>query len=240
MRSHRKTLMLGLRVALLVALLAAAAACGGGASPAAADPAALYAVPLLGRDQGPADALVTVIEAGDFQCPYCKSQAAVLHQLAADYPTDLRLFFAHLPLVEIHQRALPAAVAAECAAAQGQFWAYHDALYAEAPALDDAALVRHATALGLDLEAWRACRDDAATRRAVLEQRERLLAFGVNGTPSFFINGRFARGGQSLATLHTLVDQALVRARATLASDGLEASEFYQRVVLDQGRAPGS
>jgi len=237
MRAHRKTSLLG----LLVALLAAAAGCGDNASSTPeADPAALYAVPLLGRDQGPADALVTIIEAGDFQCPYCKNQAAVLHQLAADYPTDLRLFFAHLPLVEIHERALPAAVAAECAAAQGQFWAYHDALYAAAPALDDAALVRHATALGLDLEAWRACRDDPGTRRAVLAQRERLLAFGVSGTPSFFINGRFVRGGQSLAMLRTLVDQALARARATLASDGLSASEFYQRVVLDQGRAAGS
>lgn len=225
----------------LLALLACTAACG--AEPASrteANPSTIYAMPLLGEDRGPTDALVTIIEAGDFQCPFCKTQAAVLHQLADDYPADLRLFYAHLPLVELHERALPAALGAACAAAQGKFWDYHDALYAAAPALDDDTLLRHATALDLDLDAWRSCRDEPATRQAVLAQRERLIAFGVRGTPSFFVNGHFVRGGQSLAMLHALVDRALAAARATLAADGLAAADFYQRVVLEGGRPAGS
>ena len=224
----------------LLAVLAATAACGEGASPPEAESGALYALPLLGHGRGPADALVTIVEAGDFQCPYCKSQAAVLHQLAADFPADLRVFFAQLPLVEIHERALPAAIGAECAAAQDQFWGYHDALYAAAPVLDEATLVRHATALDLDLAAWRACRDGDDARRAVLAQRARLLAFGVSGTPSFFINGRFVRGGQSLPTLRALVEQALGRAREALAADDrLVAADYYQRAVLEKGRPAG-
>jgi protein-disulfide isomerase len=113
----------------------------------------------------------------------------------------LRFAFRHFPLAEMHPRALPAAEAAEAAGAQGRFWEMHDLLYANQPALEDADLLAYATALDLDVRRFVS---ELAERTWELRVREDFMSgvrSGVNGTPTFFINGVRHDGGWDVETL---------------------------------------
>ena len=117
------------------------------------DPKAVYRIAVGDSPaRGPADALVTIVEASDFQCPYCKRGAATLKEVEQAYAGKVRVVFKHNPL-SFHPNAMPAALAAEEARAQGgdaKFWAMHDKLFELAPALDAASLAKAATEVGLD------------------------------------------------------------------------------------------
>jgi Na+/H+ antiporter NhaA len=157
----------------------------------------------LERDhiRGNPDAPVTLVEYGDFECPYCGHAAPTIAKLLEHFPDELRYVWRHLPLTDVHPSAQMAAEAAEAAAAQGRFWEMHDRLLEHQDELAPIDLYRHAGALGLDLEQFK---EDVWKRRMaarVAEDVQSADASGVSGTPTFFINGRRHYGVYDIDTL---------------------------------------
>jgi Na+/H+ antiporter NhaA len=167
--------------------------------------------------RGPADAAVTVVEYGDFECPWTEMAAPTARELLAEN-ADVRYVWRHLPLQDVHPHAQLAAEAAEAAAAQGAFWPMHDALLANQTDLEPDDLIRYARGLGLDTDRFRA---DLLRRRftvRVAQDVESGDLSGVAGTPTFFVNEQRHDGPQDLTTLSRVIANA--RAHAT-ASTGV-------------------
>jgi protein-disulfide isomerase len=148
-------------------------------------------VPVSERDhiQGRADAPSQLVEYGDFECPYCGAAYSVVKQVQAAMGEQLAFVFRHFPLSNVHPHALKAAEASEAAAAQGAFWEMHDMLFEHQDALDEPVLLGYAGALGLEVDrfTWELSRDVHAPR--VNDDFRSGILSGVNGTPTFFING---------------------------------------------------
>ncbi|KIG15008.1 Periplasmic thiol disulfide interchange protein DsbA [Enhygromyxa salina] len=188
----------------------------------AADPAQLagpsvkarYAVPTGAAGFGPADAPVVVVEFVDYQCPYCrKAHNEVLPALREQYPDDVRVEIRHLPL-EIHPAAAAAARAAITAGEQGKFGEFHARLFAEdIGGLGFSTFVEEAEKLGLDIERFK--RDFQTREVGDKLASDVLLArrLGIQGTPGFFVNGRYIDGARSAATYTEMVDEELARAK---------------------------
>ena len=162
--------------------------------------------------RGPEDAPVTLLEYGDFECPYCGQAETVIRDLLASWGSELRFVFRHLPLADVHPHARLAAEAAEAAGAQGRFWEMHDLLYEHQDALRPSDLEAYAEELGLDAARFRADLRRHAHRGRVLEDVESAGESGVAGTPTFFVNGRRHHGAYDLETLTALVRAAAARA----------------------------
>ena len=167
--------------------------------------------------RGPKQALITVIEFGDFECPYCGQAEPVVRDILTD--TTIRYVWRQLPLTDVHPRAQLAAEAAEAAAAQGAFWPMHDLLLQHQDALTIADLTRYAESLGLD-----AGRFSDEISRHVYETRvaqdvESADLSGVSGTPTFFINGQRHYGAFDLPTLTEAIRVARERAVTGTAPD---------------------
>jgi Na+/H+ antiporter NhaA len=167
--------------------------------------------------RGAPDAPVTLVEYGDFECPYCGRAEPVIRELLANWGDELRYVFRHLPLSDVHHWAQLAAEASEAAAAQGAFWGMHDLLLAHQGALTPADLRGYALELALDVERF----VDELRRRVfaprVGEDVASADASGVSGTPSFFVNGRRHTGVYDVAALSAAVRAARARALATAA-----------------------
>ncbi|MGH3312671.1 MAG: Na+/H+ antiporter NhaA [Streptomyces sp.] len=162
--------------------------------------------------RGPRDATVTVVEYGDYECPYCGAAEPVIRELLAGLG-DVRHVWRHLPLTDVHPNAQLAAEASEAAAAQGAFWEMHEWLHAHQEDLRMPALVRQAEALGLDVERFRRDIHDRAGADRIAEDLGSADESAVSGTPTFFINGRRHRGAYDSDALHTAVRAARVRAK---------------------------
>jgi protein-disulfide isomerase len=153
---------------------------------------------------GDPDAPVTVVEYGDYECPYCAAAAPVLRRLVEESDGRVRLVFRHFPLADRHPYALTAALAAEAAGAQGAFWPMHDLLFARQERLDDAALRAYADELGLDGE--RVVGEAAQSFGEKVEADFAAgLATGVGGTPTVFVDGRLFSGRLELGALRRAV-----------------------------------
>lgn len=168
--------------------------------------------------RGPGDALVTVVEYGDFECPYCGQAEAVVRDLLAG-AGDIRYVWRHLPLPDVHPDARLAAEAAEAAAEQGAFWPMRDLLLRRQDALGPRDLLRHAEELGLDVERFRRALRERRGASRVARDVESADLSGVSGTPTFFVNGRRHRGAYDIAGLSAAVRAARVRA-AVAPGDG--------------------
>jgi protein-disulfide isomerase len=158
--------------------------------------------------RGGDDALVTLVEYGDYECPYCGQAEAVIRDLLDSFGAELRYVWRHLPLNDVHTQAQTAAEAAEAAGAQGSFWEMHDCLLDHQDELAYPDLVRHAATLGLDIDRFE--RELRAREYAprVAEDVASADASGVAGTPSFFINGRRHYGAYDQPTLTAAVKAA--------------------------------
>lgn len=148
--------------------------------------------PVGSRDHatGPATAPVTLVEYGDYECPYCGEAHPVVKAILQQVGEQLRFIFRHFPLATMHPHAERAAEAAEAAGAQGKFWRMHDMLFEHQDALDDQDLVAYAAAIGLDTARFA---DELDRHVYAPRVREDFLSgayAGVNGTPTFFINGQ--------------------------------------------------
>jgi protein-disulfide isomerase len=138
---------------------------------------------------GPNSAPLTLVEYGDFECPYCGMAYPIVKSIQQRLGERLRFAFRHFPLKEPHPHAEHAAEAAEAAGEQGQFWAMHDMLYEHQDALDDASLAGYAAAVGADGQVVADAIDEATYVKRVRDDFRSGVRSGVNGTPTFFING---------------------------------------------------
>jgi protein-disulfide isomerase len=173
--------------------------------------------------RGSARAPVTLVEYGDYQCPYCGQAEVVIRELLVSFGDDLRYVWRHLPLNDVHPDAQMAAEAAEAAGAQGAFWEMNDKLIEHQDALTQPNLARYAEELNLDVERfWDELRRREHAPR-VAEDVASADASGVVGTPSFFINGRRHQGAYDTETLTRAVRTA--RSRARLREIGQSAPE---------------
>ena len=173
-------------------------------------PEATLTVPVSERDhiQGPETAPVTLVEYGDFECPYCGAAHEVIREIQNRLGDEMRFVFRHFPLTNVHPHAEHAAEAAEAAGAQGSFWEMHDTLFENQQALDDAHLRAYARALNLDLPRFENELVTHAFRSRVREDFMSGVLSGVNGTPTFFINGVRHNGGYDLESLLAAVEDA--------------------------------
>jgi Na+/H+ antiporter NhaA len=161
--------------------------------------------------RGPIEAPVTVVEYGDFECPYCGQAEPVVRELLGDFG-DVRYVWRHLPLNDVHPNAQVAAEAAEAAADQGAFWEMHDLLLAHQDALSPSDLVGYAEQLGLDAERFKNTLREHGAAARVAEDVDSADLSGVSGTPTFFINGRRHYGAYDIVTLSAAVRAAGARA----------------------------
>jgi protein-disulfide isomerase len=151
---------------------------------------ARLAVPVGEQDhvQGPASAAVTLLEYGDYECPYCTAAVAIVQELQRILPDELRFVFRHFPLEKLHPHALRAAEAAEAAASQGKFFEMHAVLYEQQTALEDVDLLRYAAELDLDIERFAADLAAHTQRRRIHEDFRSGVRSGVRGTPTFYLD----------------------------------------------------
>jgi protein-disulfide isomerase len=164
--------------------------------------------------RGPHESLVTVVEYGDFECPYCGRAEPVVRELLAGH-AEVRYVWRHLPLHDVHPHAQLAAEATEAAHEQGAFWAMHDLLFEHQDALTADDLAKHAERLGLDVERFRRFLDDGLGTGRVAEDLDSADLSGVSGTPTFFINGRRHHGAYDIESLTAAVKTAKTRAVLT-------------------------
>jgi Na+/H+ antiporter NhaA len=166
--------------------------------------------------RGPESASVTVVEYGDFQCPYCGQAETAVRELLVD--ADVRFVWRHLPLTDVHPQAQIAAEAAEAAAAQGAFWPMHDLLLTRQDELRPDHLLRYAEELGLDRERFHADLKRHVHSPRIAQDVESADLSAVSGTPTFFINGQRHYGAYDAKTLAAAIKVA--RARAAVGSAG--------------------
>ncbi len=168
--------------------------------------------------RGADDAPVTLLEYGDFECPYCGQAESVIRELLAEAGSDVRYVWRHLPLNDVHPRAQMAAEAAEAAAAQGRFWDMYEVLLANQDALAPKDLSRYAEELGLDVERFVRELQRRSHAARIAEDVATADESGVTGTPTFFINGRRHYGQYDIDALTEATRAAKRRAR--LAANG--------------------
>ncbi len=145
--------------------------------------------------QGNLDADLVIVEYGDYQCPYCGAAYPVLKELMKEFGSQIKFVFRNFPLSEMHQYARPAALAAEAANLQGKFWEMHDAIYENQQDLNENFLVKLAEQLKLNIHQFEKDRGSTELANKVDADFESGIVSGVNGTPSFFINGNKFNGG---------------------------------------------
>lgn len=169
-----------------------------------------YKIPTDGFPSlGPADAPITLVEFADFQCPYCRQWEQQTYKPLLDaYPGKIRIVYRDLPLTSIHPNAMPAAEAAQCANAQGQFWPFHDKLF-EGQDLSEDIYKQYAQELNLDMDKFNACLTDHTYAKDIQADSDFAINLGVNSTPTFFINGLAVIGAQPLASFTSVIDKEL-------------------------------
>lgn len=172
--------------------------------------------PVNGNDHrmGPENAPATLVEYGDFECEYCGAAFPIVKQVQSEMGEDLQFVFRQFPLAQSHPHAELAAEASEAAAAQGRFWEMHDQLYRHQDALTMQSLLEYAGLIGLDIERFH---QDLKSHRYAENVRDDFMSgvrSGVNGTPTFFINGERYEGYNDLPGLLESIRAALTHGEA--------------------------
>jgi protein-disulfide isomerase len=158
--------------------------------------------------RGDEDAVITIVEWSDFQCPFCNRVAPTLAEIDKAYGSKVRLVFKHMPL-SIHSKAPAAHAAAEAAHRQGKFWEMHDKIFASQRDLAPETFERYATELDLDLDQFKKDIASADVKKRLDDDMRQAQELGVTGTPAFFINGRFLSGAQPFENFKRTIDAEL-------------------------------
>lgn len=204
-----------------------------GTAAAASDLLPVGDAPFVGK----ASAKVTLVMFSEFQCPYSRRVVGSLMGLMDEYePDELKIMFLHFPL-GFHDQAQGAAEASLAAHAQGEFWAFHDMLFNNQHALDRASLEDYAEELDLDMDAFRAALDDGTYTEQVQTEMRLGSLHGINGTPSFLINGELLVGAQPLAAFQAIIDDE-IEAADELIESGVALAEVFQRRVAENLENP--
>jgi protein-disulfide isomerase len=203
-------------------------------APGQPDPDAIYRVDVEGAPmRGPRDALVTVVQFSDYQCPFCRRVEPTLDRILSEHKGDVRIVWRDMPL-EFHTRAKSAAIAARAAGQQGKYWQMHDKLFGgdegAAAALEQADIERYADELGLDAKRFAAAIEGPALAKAVEQDIALGKQVGATSTPSFFINGKYLAGAQPYAKFKAQIDEALAAARKLVAK-GTPKSKVYSAIM---------
>lgn len=160
---------------------------------------------------GPKDAPVTIVEFADFQCPFCARMVPTLTEVIEKYKGKVRWVYRDFPLREIHPEALPAAVAANCAGAQGKYFEMHHALFENYRTLGAPLYKELAGKLDLDGSKFEACLRDPQMENEVLRDAQEGQNLGINGTPAYFVNGRKLGGAVDVNEFSRLIDAELAK-----------------------------
>ena len=168
-------------------------------------------LPVGERDhvEGSGEAPITLVEYGDYECPHCGAAYPIVKALQRELGSKLRFVYRNFPIREIHPHAQAAAEAAEAAGAQDRFWEMHDALFEGQERLDLSTLLQRAVALQLDVARWERDMRGRAFSERVQEDFLSGLRSGVNGTPTFFINGRRHDGPFDETSLRVAMEAVL-------------------------------
>ena len=159
---------------------------------------------------GPEDAPITLIEFGDYQCPYCQAwYLQVYPQIMNAYQGKIRFVYRDFPLTGIHAEASPAAEAADCAGEQGEYWPYHDKLFNGGLTLSSNTFIKYASDVDLDLDQFRNCINTNKYQDAVEDNYNFAYNLGISSTPTFFINGLAIIGSQPYSVFKQVIDQEL-------------------------------
>jgi protein-disulfide isomerase len=160
-----------------------------------------------GPSLGPLEAPVTIVEFSDFQCPYCKQANGIVKRVLETYGSSVRLVFKQMPL-SIHPDAFKAAQASVCANEQERFWEFHDLLFGSNDLSIDS-LKKYAVSLHLRMNDFESCLNSEGSAAAVRRDMQEAIRADVQGTPTFFVNGRILRGMRTAEDLKNLIDLAL-------------------------------
>jgi protein-disulfide isomerase len=161
--------------------------------------------------EGTADAPLTLVEYGDYQCPYCGAAYPVVKRLQKTLGKQLRFVFRNFPLTQAHPYALIAAEAAEAAALQGKFWEMHDLLFEQQALLKPDIIPLWAERIGLDLEKFGNDIKQGVGKKRIQEDRQSGIRSGVNGTPTFFVNGSRYDGSPDYDSLLAALESLTLR-----------------------------
>ena len=176
-------------------------------------------VAAIGPSRGPADAPVTVVEFGDYQCPFCHRLEPTLESVIEQYSHQVRFVFRNFPLTDIHPEAMHAAEAAMCADQQGKFWPMHDAIYADSTPLTDSSLRALAKQVGLDSQRFETCVRSEAPDKAIDADQQAGEDLDVEATPTLFIDGRYINGDVPREQLVSIIEDELkIKARGKLTA----------------------
>lgn len=199
------------------------------------DPTMTYAVPIAGSPvRGGATALVTIVRAGEYACPFCAKVRTTLDQIAKHYGNDVRIVYKHFV---VHPQTANGAAHAACAAhRQGKFWEMDELLWDNTFAkreFDAAKIEALAASLGLDMTTYRVDLVGACPKIVQAEMAE-MTKVGVGATPAFFVNGRFLSGAQPFPAFQALIDEELAKAKAAV-KQGTKRAAYYDQFVIKKG-----
>ena len=198
--------------------------------PGEPDGVSTYKVPIAGRPvKGPETALVTIVEFADYHCPYCAKVKLDLDRVLEAHGDEVRLVYVQRPLDSLHPQARDASKAALAAAQQGKFWEMHDLLFIRRLKTMDE-FVAAAEELGLDVQQFQADFDSEAVTKQLAADQKLAEKYAINGTPAFFINGRYVSGAQTYGVLETLVEERLAEAKQMVAK-GTAPSAIYETLM---------
>jgi protein-disulfide isomerase len=200
------------------------------ARPGEPKPDEVYKAEVTGAPiKGAKDALVTIVQFSDFQCPFCSRVEPTIDQVMKEYAGKVRVAWRNMPL-PFHNNAKPAAIAAAAAQQQGKFWEMHGILFKNQQALSAADLEKYAKEIGLNMPKFKAALEDKKLASAVEAESAMGNKIGARGTPAFFINGRFLSGAQPFERFKSIIDEELKKAEA-LVKKGTPKAKVYDALM---------
>ena len=180
---------------------------------------------------------VTIVEWSDFQCPFCSRVEPTLKQITDTYKDDVRVVWRNEPL-SFHPNAMPAAKAAMAAGRQGKFWQMHDLMFEHQGELSDAKYEEWAKQVGLDLNKWRKDKESPEVAAQIAKDASYGQSIGADGTPSFFINGKFISGAMPFDSFKPVIDEQ-IKLAGELLKKGTKQDKLYQALVDENVKAGG-